>query len=477
VAASFIITFAPLGITLPQVTVGLVLLSLPIAAAVAILKYRLYDVDVVINKTVVYGALAAFITAIYVSIVVGVGSVVGQGDQPNVALSIIATAIVAVAFQPVRARVQRLANRLVYGDRATPYEVLARFSERAAGTYATDDVLDRTARVIAEGTGAELAAVWLRVGNRLRRAAAWPSDPATAEAELPLDEGESVPDVPGADRLVEVRHRGELLGAITVTKARGEPPTPAEDKLIADLASQAGLVLHNAGLMEELRAGLERLSAQATELRASRQRIVAAHDAERRRLERNIHDGAQQHLVALAVRLRLAKSLARKDPNGARTMLGELQTETLDAVRTLQDLASGIYPPVLEEHGIAAALEAQAKVGGSAVRVEANGIARLPIETEAAVYFCCLEAIQNAAKYANAPSILVRLGREGDDLTFSVTDDGAGFDPETTPSGSGLRNMEDRASSLGGSVHVRSAPGKGTTVAGRIPVSAVEVVT
>ena len=272
--------------------------SIPIAIGIAILRYRLYDIDLVLNKTVVYGALAAFITLVYVAIVVGVGSLVGRGGEPNVVLSIIATATVAVAFQPVRERVQRFANRLVYGKRATPYEVLAEFSERMAGAYANEDLLPRMARILAEGTGAARADVWLRANGQLRVDASWPVD------------AEPLPTVvvdPLADGVTPVRHQGELLGALSIEKKPGESLTPTEQKLIDDLASQAGLVLRNVGLTEQLLA-------QLGELKASRQRLVTAQDEERRKLERNIHDGAQQQLVALAVQLRLARTLLDRDP-------------------------------------------------------------------------------------------------------------------------------------------------------------------
>jgi signal transduction histidine kinase len=448
---------------------------IPVAVGIAILKYRLYVIDVVINKTVVYASLAAFITAVYVAIVVGIGSLVGHGDRPNVALSIVATAIVAVAAQPVRGRMQRVANRLVYGERASPYEVLTQLAERVGGEYATEDVLPRTARVIAEGTAAVRADVWLRFGGELRLAARWPSGGEDDAEPVRLNGDRGTVAIAEAGRSVPIFHQGELLGAIAVTKPPTEPFTPAEDKLLDDLASQAGLVLRNVGLTAELQARLEELSRQATALRASRQRIVAAQDAERKRLERNIHDGAQQHLVALAVKLRLAKTLVRADARKAAAMLAELRGETAEALETLRDLARGIYPPVLEEQGLAAALHAQVYRSGMRVSIEADGLRRHPIETEAAIYFCCLEALQNAAKYAEASSVVVHLREEGDDLAFSIADDGLGFDPITVARGSGLQNMVDRVVALGGDVEVRSEPGHGTTVSGSVPSSALEV--
>ena len=288
----------------------------------------------------------------------------------------------------------------MYGERATPYEVLSRFSDRIAGTYATEDVLPRTARVIAEGTGAERVGVWLRVGDTLYERGAWPAADRTPTPVAMA--GKELPEFPGTAATVPVRHGDELLGAVTVTRPPGESLTPAEASLLDDLAGQAGLVLANVRLTAELQARLDEIARRSEELRASRQRIVTTQDAERRRLERNIHDGAQQHLVALAVKLRLVRGMLSKDPARAASMLGELGVEVDEAIETLSSLALGIYPPVLEERGIAAALESQVRVGSIPVVVDADGVDRQPIETEAAVYFCCLEAIQNAAKYAQA---------------------------------------------------------------------------
>jgi signal transduction histidine kinase len=438
---------------------------IPIAIGFAVLKYRLYDIDVVISKTLAFAALAGFIGIVYVGVVVGLGQLVGTTTNDPL-VSIAATAVVALLFEPVRARVQRFANRVVYGDRATPYEVLTRFSERIAGTYATEDVLPRTARVIAEATGAERVDVWLRVDGTFRPGARWPADEPMPASAPPDPAGAPSP---GGETVVPVRHRDELLGAITVVKRRGEPLTPGETDLLDDLSGQAGLVLSNARLTADLGARLEEIAARAQELRASRQRIVTTQDAERRRLERNIHDGAQQHLVALAVKLRLARGMVAKDPGRATTMLTELRREVDAAIETLSSLALGIYPPVLEERGIGAALAAQAELGSVPVRIHDDGVDRQPIETEAAVYFCCLEAIQNAAKHARASRVDVTLAHADGHLTFEVRDDGEGFDTSVGAAGSGLQGMADRLSALGGTVGVESAPGRGTVVTGRVP--------
>ncbi len=323
----FILHTIPIQVPVLDVLVPLSLISLPIAIGVAILKYRLYDIDLVITKSLVFGALAAFITAVYVAIVVGLGVLVGTRGQPNLALSILATAVVAVAFQPVRERVQGFANRLVYGKRASPYEVLAQFSERVAGAYSSDEILPRMARVLAEGTGAARSDVWIRIGPDLVPTTSWPQGDGAQRRAIPVT-SQLLPAVPGVDRAVAVKHQGELLGALTINKRAGEALTPVEEKLLTDLASQAGLVLRNVRLTAELQARLQEISKQAAELRASRQRIVAAQDAERRRLERNIHDGAQQNLVALPVKLRLASTFAKRNPDRAHELVRELKAET-----------------------------------------------------------------------------------------------------------------------------------------------------
>lgn len=429
---------------LNAVVVGGAFLAFPVSIGVAVLRFRLYDLDVVVKKTVVFAALALFATIVYLTVVVVLGAWLGRG---NSLLTMVAAIVVAATFQPVRARITHLADRLVYGRRATPYEVLSEFGERLGDTYAADDVLPRIAKVLCEGVGADRARVWLRVGDELRTVATWPQA--------------APPDAPD-DVTVPVVHTGEELGALSVSMPATDPINPSKEKLVRDLAAQAGLVLSNVRLTEELRARLD-------DLRAAQRRLVSAQDAERKRLERNIHDGAQQQLVALAVKVRLADVLVDRDPVKAHETLAQVQTETAQALDDLRDLARGIYPPLLADQGLVAALEAQVRKAALPVAIEAETIGRGPQEVEAALYFSVLEALQNVAKYADASRVAIRLTRVSHAVTFVVTDDGRGFDPTSTGYGTGLQGMLDRLGALDGSLEIASAPGAGTTVTGTVP--------
>ncbi len=293
-----------------------------------------------------------------------------------------------------------------------------------------DEALTRLAEAIAAGLDAKL--------DEVVRA---PALPKPAE-RLP-------------DEIVPDRPQGEI-GAVSIEKEPDESLTPTERKLVADLGSQAGLVRRSVALIADVRA--------------SRQRLVAAQDDERRKLERNLHNGAEQQLVALTVKLRLAESLAERDPSATKTMLTDLRTETGEALESLRDLARGIYPPLLTDKGLAAALESQARKGSVPTEVRSEGIGRYPPDVESAVYFCVLEALNNVAKYAGATRAEVRLAQVDGELTFEVSDDGDGFDPAQTGYGAGLQGMADRLDAIGGTLKVHSQPGKGAQVTGRVPV-------
>ena len=441
------------GDLIDSIVSGIAFITLPVAVAVAVLQYHLYDLDVVVKKALVAGALVLLVITAYAA-VVGLLGVITSGNESSGSVFIVAL-LLGLAFRPVARFARRIADRVVYGRRATPYEVLTEFSERVGESYATEDVLGRMAQILGQATGAGSARVWLRLGAELRPAASWPTDaePAAiasvANEVLPTIEGETA---------VEVRDRGELLGALSVAMPPSDPMNPSKERLVRDLASQAGLVLRNVRLVEELRA--------------SQRRIVTAQDRERRRLERNIHDGSQQQLVALSVKTRLARELTGRDPGKAAEMLTQIDAEIQTALDDLRDLARGIYPPLLIDEGLGAALDAQARRSAVPTTVRADGLGRYAPEVEAAVYFSCLEALQNVAKYAEASSARVVLAQSNGHLTFEVVDDGRGFDPAAERTGTGLQGIADRLGALHGEVTIRSEPGAGTRIRGRIEVGA-----
>jgi signal transduction histidine kinase len=442
------------------------LFGIPAVITVAILKHGLYQIDVIINRALRYGLLSAALSAVYILIVVGIGTTAGYAGGPL--LNAAAALAIAVLFQPLLRRAQLLANRIVYGQRATPYQALADVAQDMAGQLDADVALDRMASVLAGATGAVRVDVWVRIGARLQPRATWPhgSDPPAAvplAGPIALTGPVALPTFDAATRAVAVRHGDELLGAITLQKPRNEPVAAAEDKLLEHLASQAGLVLRNVRLTAELQATID-------DLRASRRRLVRAQDEERQRIERNLHDGAQQQLVALTVQLTLLEDAA-DDPVEVRQLAGEFRAGLHEALDDLRALARGIYPPLLADQGLAAALRTQAGKAPLPVLVEADGIGRYPREAEATTYFCILEALQNVAKYARASRATVALACPDGQLEFSVTDDGGGFDTAKATHGTGLQGMADRLAAVGGTLRVDSAPGSGTTISGTLPAT------
>jgi signal transduction histidine kinase len=436
-----------------------ILFGIPLAATAAVLTFGLYDVGVVIKKTVVYVALVV-VFLVVLGLVVAIFNplaVVGTGSSGTeteakilriVSIGSVTLLVLVLAFRPVK----RLARRLVYGRRSTPYEAMSEFSERLGEAYSTVDVLPRMASILRASTGADVARVWLHVGRELRPVA---SAPADASDLAPLVAHGDDPPVVGGIRLFPVRDQGELLGALTVEMPPAEPLSRTGEQLVIDVAGQAGLVLRNVRLVEELQE--------------SRRRIVTAQDERARKLERDIHDGAQQQLVALSVKMRLVDQLVERDPAKAHELIGQIQDETTDALETLRELARGIYPPLLADKGLVAALEAQGRKVAVPVTVHADGVGRFDRDVEAGVYFCVLEALNNVSKYADATRVDIRLSNGSGALWFEVGDDGIGFDASAGRGGTGLQGMTDRLSALGGTLEVRSAPGSGTVVLGSVP--------
>lgn len=439
--------YEPVGIALANVGAAVAL----IAYGAAIAKYRLYDVDVVISRTLVYGSLAIFITLVYVGVVVGGSVLLGGGEEPSLWLGIAATVVIAIAFQPLRRRVQRMANRLVFGRRATPYEVLSNFSQRIDAV--DPGVLKTVARSLAEGTAAAEVGIWMASDRHLQLGATWPGDAA-------------LPDDPrrGVDRTWEIVHDGELLGYVGTRLQPGQALSPHDEELVEQVTAGLGLALRNLQLTADLETRVD-------QLRESRRRIVSAQDQTRRRLERDLHDGAQQRLVALKIKLGIAASMAESGHlDGVKQILDGVKEEADLTIDSLRTLARGIYPPLLEAEGLGPTLGAQLQRISVPVTVQAAGVGRHPRDVEATVYFCVLEAVQNSVRHAQARSIVVTVSDQDEFLTFEVRDDGVGFDDANTTDGPGLTNMADRLDALGGLLEVESTPGRGTRIEGRVPV-------
>jgi signal transduction histidine kinase len=431
-----------------------------------------------LGRVVVLGGLAGFVVATYVVVVLGGGVLVGRTDSPDLTLSVLATAVVALGFEPVQRRLDQVAGRLVDGGTPSPYDVLSRFSETVTGGYTTEELPGRMASVLGEGTAAEWTQVWLTVQDRLTLAATWPPD--AAADQRPPEPVDGARDATGdRRRALPVRHGGQVLGVFRLQERPDQPLTTVEERLFSGLAAQAGLVLRLVGLRAELAARHDDLVARAAELRASRERLIETQDAERRRLERDIHDGAQQHLVALAVNLRLAETVAARSPERAARVLADQAVAAREAIDTLSQLSRGIYPRPLADEGLVPALRAAVATSPVPVTVVVDDTAagRPPTGVEAALYFFAMEAVQNAAKHAAASAVTVRLTLAGSGTgarwRLSVTDDGAGFDAagaQAAGGGAGLSNMRDRLDAVGGSVDLVSRPGHGTTVVAEVPV-------
>jgi len=398
----------------------------------------------VVNRMLVAVGVGVYVAAVYVLVVLGGGALL-RATPPSLPLAVVATGVVAVTLEPVRRALRRVFV-------VSAFDRLAAFGAAMAGAVATEQVGPRMARLLADGTGARRVEVWLRADGGEELLAGWP------DAD-PVDR--SAPTV----EVHDVRHAGELLGRVV---RDGAPLRPVERELRDDLLGQGGLALRQVALAARLRRGIELSAARAEQLRESRQRIVAAADAARVRLERDIHDGAQQHLVALAVRLRLVRTIAGRDPHRAATQLPALREAAAAASTTLDELSRGLYPRTLTDAGVAAALREASATSPVPVEVSDATTRRYPGAVEAAAYFTCLEAVQNAVKHAAAHRIVVRLADDGDALEFEVHDDGRGL-PSSTPTGTGLSGMRDRVDAAGGTLTVSGGPGGGTTVTGRIP--------
>jgi two-component system NarL family sensor kinase len=416
-------------------------IAVPLSIAAAILRHNLFDIELVLSRALVYGALTIGVLAIYFAIVAGIGTLIDSRS----AAGLLAVGLAAVGIEPLRARVQRRVDRMIYGDRRTPYAALQRLTERLQGTLSPSQAVQTVVDSVAEAMRLPYVAI------ELDRAA---DAPEIAAAHGAPDRGEIV--------ALPLTYQGSHVGRLVVQVPPGRELVPADESLLADLAGHAGVAVHNVRL--------------TTDLQRSRERIVTAREEERRRLRRDLHDGLGPDLAAIALRLDAARSMAGPTPVGE--TLSELRDQTREAIGGVRRIVDELRPPALDELGLVSALgEHAARLsapvagdgGGLDVHVDGPDVPPpLPAAVEVAAYRIGLEAMTNAARHAHARRCDVRIHVDGD-LRVEVSDDGDGLPRDAQP-GVGLGSMRERAAEVGGTWTIAGRPGGGTTVCARLPL-------
>lgn len=509
----------------PRWWVTLVLAAVPLVAGVAAgwsRRARRNSTAVLVAASD-FGGLAVAVSVGLLVLLMVLGRIPLGAEQALLTPAIVALFVVAVLAGPLGRRAARAARAALQGVRRSPDELLADFAERADRGTPVDDLLRQLAETMRRDWRLSRVHIWSDAGGAggsdasgLARTLVVPQPVPPEPDPPPLDPDElrilQRAGVAGSGwlalwlprlllsveagrhrrrsqlRLAPAVHGGRVLALVIIERdSDADPFGDADERALAEVVGRLAIVLRNRALDEALQATLADLRRTNADLQASRTRLVRTADAERRRIERDLHDGAQQHLVALAVGLRLVRDTLGGQPDGPGQageaapvvppldLLDELDRGIREAIQSLRDLAHGIYPPLLRDSGLGEALRAAAKRSPLDIEVRTSGLRRLPEQTEAAVYFCCLEALQNAAKHATGAHVVVDLAIGPEELTIAVSDDGPGFEPARVAGGGGLANMADRLGAIGGTVEVVSAPGNGAVVTGRVPVPAPEV--
>jgi signal transduction histidine kinase len=416
----------------------------PLGLGFAILRYRLWDIDVIINRTLVYGLLTACVVGLYVLVVVELGSLFQA--RGNLVISLFATGIIAVLFQPLRQRLQHAVNHLMYGERDDPYQVISRLGQRLEATVAPDSVLPTIVETVAQALKLPYAAIALKYGDEFFLAASH----GVVKGEvihLPLSyQSEQV---------------GELLLA---PRTPGESFTPADRKLLDDLVRQVGVAVHAMRLTQELR----RLT---QDLQHARERLVSAREEERRRLRQDLHDGLGPQLSSQTLLLTSAQMLLRQDPDEAEAILKSAVAQSQQAISDIRRLVYALRPPALDDLGLVAAIQEQLtqnRASGIAFSFDApEQPPPLPAAVEVACYRIVQEAITNVVRHAHARKCTIHLTCE-EQLIIEVIDDGQGL-PPAYRCGVGLTSMRERAEELGGSWQIVPRLDGGTGVHAELP--------
>jgi len=422
-----------------------VVLLIPVTIGIAMLRYHLFDVNLVINRTLVYGMLTASVVGIYVVVVGGLGTLVQS--RGNFLISLLAAGLVAVLFAPLRNRLQRGVNHLMYGERDEPYKVLSRLGERLEGTLAPDATLRAIVETVAQALKLPYAGISLNQDGEFV---------TVAEYGAPTDESITLP---------LAYQTGQVGRLILTPRSPGEEFTASDRRLLDDIARQAGVAVHAVRL--------------TADLQRSRERLVAAREEERRRLRRALHDGLGPQLAAQTLKIGSARSLYPWDPAAADSLLAELEADMEAALADVRRLVYNLRPPTLDELGLEGAIrEAAAQYGAAKGRRDApelrisvdapERLPHLPAAVEVAAYRIAQEALTNVVRHADAGSCLVRLWLD-DALELEITDDGIGI-PADRPAGVGLASMRERAVELGGTCEILPPSTGGTRVLARLPL-------
>ncbi len=415
-------------------------LTVPVAIGIAVLKYRLYDIDLLINRTLVYGVLTVCVVGLYVLVVGYLGAMFRTGG--NLWISLVATGVVAVLFAPLRDRLQRGVNRLMYGERDEPYAVISRLGERLEATLAPEAALSTIVETVAGALKLPYSAITLKQNGEFVRAAEY-GTPPQEPVVLPL------------------AYQSDTVGQLILApRSPGESFSPSDKRLLEDLSRQAGVTAHAVRL--------------TADLQRSREQLVSAREEERRRLRRDLHDGLGPRLAAQTLKAGSARSLYPRDPAAADALLSELEADTEAALSEVRRLVHDLRPPALDELGLVGAIrEATARYATDAFGISVEAPAELPplpAAVEVAAYRIAQEAVTNVVRHAKATSCLVRFSSEDGVLELEVSDDGIGL-PEGRRAGVGLHSMRERAEELGGECKIEPAPSGGTRVVARLPLS------
>jgi len=434
--------FAPHALlnVLYQLVWPLTVLILPISIGIAILRYRLWDIDILINRTLVYGLLTASVIGIYVLVVGYLGALLRIGS--NLVVSLLVTGLIAVLFQPLRERLQRGINRLMYGERDEPSRVISRLGQRLEATLVPDAVLPTIVETVAQALTLPYAAIALKQGEYFQVAATYG---ALVEGSL----------------TVPLAYQSEPIGQLVLgPRSRGESFTPTDQALLTDLARQIGIAAHTVRL--------------TADLQHSRERLVTAREEERRRLRRDLHDGLGSVLTSMMFKLDASDTLFERDPGTSKALLAEVRTQMQTSLDDIRRLVYNLRPPILDEWGLVAALReqvAQHQLNQVQVSIEApESFPKLSAAVEVAAYRIALEALSNVLKHARATTCSMRLALQDDALTVEVQDNGAGPGPAGYHTGVGMTAMRERAMELGGSCVVEAGSAGGTRVCARFPM-------